>query len=264
MLETPGHRLVAALCKSITVFGPEKESLKCRSPSHVLLRSRAMFPDGTGGWRLPLHPFSGVAFMSATDVKNSSRGQIRSDMRRRRRSLSTVQRAAAARAMLAHLQSVLRLRRGLRIAVYLPVRGEMDTRALIELARARGCRVYVPVVRGKRKVLCFTALEPPLRDNRFGIPEPLFNPRRCIDARHLDVALLPLLAFGAHGERLGSGAGYYDQTFAFLRRRGVWRKPRLIGLAYSWQACATLESEAWDVPLSAVATDRFALRFTRA
>jgi len=196
-------------------------------------------------------------------MSSPSRPVLRRDMRRRRRELTAAQRKAAARAALGHFRSIAHLRRGMRIAVYLSAGAELDTAPFIELARRRGCHLYAPVVRGDRRMLRFAGLEPPLRTNRFGILEPRFNPRRCIDARRLELVLVPLLAFGPNGERLGSGAGFYDQTFAFLRRRRAWRKPRLIGLAYHWQALPELSSEAWDVPLEAIATDRYALRFTR-
>lgn len=182
-------------------------------------------------------------------------------MRRRRRALTPAERARAAESALAHFQSLIHLRPGLKLAVYLSVNGEFDTAPLVELARRRGCRIYAPVLPPTGGRLRFVPLEPPLKTNRYGIPEPHFSPEKACDPRALDVVITPLVAFGPNGERLGSGAGYYDQTFAFLRRRRVWRKPRLIGLAYAWQQVEDLESEAWDVPLAAVVTDQGAVRF---
>jgi 5-formyltetrahydrofolate cyclo-ligase len=72
----------------------------------------------------------------------------------------------------------------------------------------------------------------------------------------LDLVLAPLVAFDAHGNRLGMGGGFYDRSFAYLLRHTRWLRPRLIGLAYDFQRQSRLPSQAWDVPLQAIATDQ--------
>jgi len=67
--------------------------------------------------------------------------------------------------------------------------------------------------------------------------------------------LLPLVAFDQQGERLGMGGGYYDRTFEFLRRSGL-NKPKLIGLAHDFQQVDAIPTEAWDVPLTAIVTNK--------
>ena len=62
-------------------------------------------------------------------------------------------------------------------------------------------------------------------------------------------------AFDARGARLGMGAGFYDRHFSFLLRRGAWRRPRLVGLAYGFQQVSRLPQEPWDVPLWGVVSD---------
>src|SRR5690606_28904822 len=91
------------------------------------------------------------------------------------------------------------------------------------------------------------------RSNRFGIPEP--HGARTLGARWLDLVFTPLVAFDAHGMRLGMGAGFYDRAFAFRRWRTVWRGPRLVGLAYSFQQAARIEAAPHDVLLDAVVTE---------
>src|SRR5688500_16214530 len=195
----------------------------------------------------------------------NAREALRREMRRRRRALSPEERRHAALAALRRFKSFVKLRRGMRIAVYLAADAELDTAPFIHHAQQHGCEIYVPVIHryprranpGKTSVaMWFLPLQGPLRRNRYGIPEPLHDAQRRIDPRWLDIVLTPLVAFGPHGERLGSGAGFYDQTFSFLRRRHAWKKPRLIGLGYCWQARDGLANEAWDVPLSAIVTDR--------
>ena len=153
------------------------------------------------------------------------------------------------------------LRPGVRIGIYLSVRGELDTGPIIELARRRGCKLFVPIIDQPRHGdLRFGALTGALHANRVGILEPRQR-HKAVSGRSLDIVLVPIVAFGPRGERLGTGGGYYDRAFAYLRHRAVWSKPRLVGLAYHWQRTDELTSRHWDVPLTAVITDRGVVRF---
>jgi 5-formyltetrahydrofolate cyclo-ligase len=180
-------------------------------------------------------------------------------MRRRRSSLSQQERDAfgACLAQVAVRESLIRNSR--RIAVYLPVNGEIDPRPLMDRLRSMGKELYLPaLINFLDRRLWFSAYTPgePLVSNRFGIPEPKSTPLRCIRSVSLDLVLMPLVAFDANGHRLGMGGGYYDRSFAFIKRRHHWRKPRLVGLAYEFQRLPLIDSESWDVPLDAVATER--------
>jgi 5-formyltetrahydrofolate cyclo-ligase len=150
----------------------------------------------------------------------------------------------------------------MRVGVYLAVRGELDTAPIIALARRHGCRVFVPLVRSHRGgVMWFVPLSARLRDSRFGTPEPQTGRHTPVPARWLDLVFVPLVAFGASGERLGSGAGFFDRAFAYLHARRAWCKPSLVGLAYHWQRVDALPAQPWDVPLAAVVTDTGITRF---
>ena len=67
--------------------------------------------------------------------------------------------------------------------------------------------------------------------------------------------VLPLLAFDGRGNRLGTGGGWYDTTFSFLREQPRPARPLLVGVAYAFQQVDALPAESWDVPLDYVATD---------
>lgn len=142
------------------------------------------------------------------------------------------------------------------IAAYIAADGEMDPRPLIENLWSLGKAVYLPVlVPFTRNRLWFARYSPETRlvTNRFGIPEP--DRAELISAAALDLVLTPLVAFDLAGHRIGMGGGFYDRSFAFLRERRHWRKPRLLGIAYSFQQQATITAAPWDVPLDAIATE---------
>jgi 5-formyltetrahydrofolate cyclo-ligase len=181
------------------------------------------------------------------------RKALRAEMRARRRGLPAWRQRRAAAALATVVMRQPEVRRAARIACYLPADGEIDPLPLMARLRARGKQTLLPVIddTGRLRFRRFPA--PRLRHNRFGIAEPQGAD---VAARQLDLVLLPLVAFDRRGGRLGMGGGYYDRTFAFRRRgRIAARGPRLIGLAHRFQAVPRLPLAAWDVPLTAVATD---------
>ena len=191
------------------------------------------------------------------------RDELRRRMRGARRGLSAeVRRAAAERAAeLAAATSHYRDAR--RIAVYIAVDGELDPEPLAARARAAGKEVLLPVLgpRDDEPMHFLPYLSgAPLRPNRFRIPEPLPEAGAPRTAAELDLVLAPLVAFGARGERLGMGAGFYDRSFAFLKSTRVPR-PVLLGYAYECQQVDGFESEPWDVPLAGVVTEQQFHRF---
>ncbi len=74
---------------------------------------------------------------------------------------------------------------------------------------------------------------------------------------------MPLVGFDSCGHRLGMGAGFYDRALRpRLDRTQSFRRPRLIGIAYSVQQVERLEPAPWDVALDLVVTERGILRCT--
>jgi 5-formyltetrahydrofolate cyclo-ligase len=172
-------------------------------------------------------------------------------MRMRRRSMAPVRRQLATRAILRHLRSLPAYRRARRIALYWPADGEPDVRALATHARMHGKELYLPVVaHGGAMSFAPWRRATRLRQNRYGIPEPVGGRQR-VSASRLDLIIIPLVAFDAHGNRLGMGGGYYDRALAARRHR-----PSLIGIAFSLQQAPAVPVEPWDVPLDAVITER--------
>jgi 5-formyltetrahydrofolate cyclo-ligase len=198
-----------------------------------------------------------------SDPLRAARRALRSEYRARRRAIPPAERAAAA-ASAARLLAAARLPRpGSSIAAYVPNDGEFDPAPLLELARRRGCRVYMPVLTRRRTALAFGPLDAPApawRRNRYGILEPSGVPALLRRPHDVDLVLVPLVAFDAHGRRLGMGAGYYDRAFAFLLRRTAWRRPRLLGLAFDAQQADSIADQPWDVPLWGVLTESRLLR----
>lgn len=171
-----------------------------------------------------------------------------------RAQVSAADRQRASEAIAALVVELSSVRAATRLALYRPVRGEIDVDALARWAWQSGRRVYLPVTTPPRS-MTFARWRPgdQLVVSRFGIDEP--RPSATSVAPHrLDVVVVPLVAFDRAGTRLGHGAGYYDATFAF-RAAARRRKPLLVGVAHVFQEVERLERRPWDVPLDLVVTE---------
>ena len=183
---------------------------------------------------------------------------LRKMLRRRRNALDRAQQAQAADDLAAQLQSLPAFRRSESIALYLASDGEIDPGRALDWSLAHGKRCYAPVIiAAKKNALRFAEItaHTQFHDNRFGIAEPLVDTEQLIDAPELDLALLPLVGFDRHGNRIGMGGGFYDTTFAY-KKTNPNKSPRLVGLAHEMQRVEKIDAENWDIPITAVVTDR--------
>lgn len=141
---------------------------------------------------------------------------------------------------------------------YLPIRGELDPRPLMQALIERGHRGALPVVVGQGEPLLFRRWAPgqPLIEDAFGVSIPME------DAEVVSPMLLivPLLAFDPAGFRLGYGGGYYDRTLAVLRAADG--PVTAVGFAYAAQEVNDLPRHAGDQRLDCIVTEREVRRFT--
>ena len=184
---------------------------------------------------------------------------LRQQLRRARSRLSDGERSAAATAAVRRVLQAPRFRHAERVAAYVGSKGEIDPMPLLEAAAALNKACYLPVLHPfRRGELWFYRWRPgdPLVCNRFAIPEPIPRKSHLIAARRLDLVIVPLLGFDARCHRLGMGGGYYDRSFAFVRRLQIARRPFLLGFAFEVQRVESLPTQPWDITLDGVVTER--------
>lgn len=170
-------------------------------------------------------------------------------------------RFAVRRALRQALRAGLFLK-GRRWSFYLPVNDEFDVLPLLNQALHMGKDCFLPITAHRiAQPLRFARLDGRhgLTHNRYGIVEP--HAHELMNARWLDVMLLPLVGFDRQGRRLGMGGGYYDATLAYLRSRRRWRRPLLVGVAYACQELPEVPTEPWDVRLDMLLTENGLVRF---
>ncbi len=182
----------------------------------------------------------------------------------RRRNLNEKTQVEAGLSVLAQFKKNRRFYSAKRIAVYLPNEGELPLSAIIQMLWCKKKTCLLPVIfnQHKRKIH-FATYQKDTRFsiNQYGIFEPVVSPKKRIHSLGLDLVLMPLVAFDAKGNRLGMGGGYYDRSFAFLKRRSHWKKPFLMGVAYDFQEVDELVSDPWDVPLDGIITPTRLIHF---
>jgi len=181
---------------------------------------------------------------------------LRKQMRTQRRAFGSAEhrhRSSLAAKAVAGLPT---FRAGKRIAMYLPFDRETDTAALIDAARRRGVRVFVPVIVDRRhaRIRFYPLGRRPTRSGVFGISVPS-RLTRAVPPRWLNLIVIPLVGVDSGGRRLGMGGGFYDRALQFRRHRGHWPGPRLVGLAFDCQRTDMKFADAWDVTLDSLATE---------
>lgn len=136
-----------------------------------------------------------------------------------------------------------------RVACYVSVNNEVDTKTLIRVALRDGKRVGVPIAR-QDGVMDFQAIAGlnELRTAHYGLREPAPNPNAILPPHTIDSILIPGIAFDRYGHRIGSGKGYYDR---FLTRTKAAR----IGLAYAFQIIDRVPAEPHDVKMDFIVTE---------
>ncbi|MBV6871255.1 5-formyltetrahydrofolate cyclo-ligase [Xanthomonas euvesicatoria] len=181
------------------------------------------------------------------------RDALRQQLRAHRRSLPAAQRLAAADALAQRLLALPFAPQQGAVAGYWAMDGEIALHRW-QLTLPAGVRYCLPVLDGR--VLRFAPWRPgqPLASNRYGIPEPDVARADTLAPEEMALVVTPLTGFDAACRRLGMGGGWYDRSFAFRHRQAP--PPWLVGAGFAAQQVPALPSEAWDVAVDAICTER--------
>jgi 5-formyltetrahydrofolate cyclo-ligase len=183
-----------------------------------------------------------------------ARAALRRQLRATRSAIPTVDRHAAATALVRHLRRAGWLAPGARIGLYAALRDEFDLAPLIRAAHEAQCQVYLPRITSERaRTMRFVRPTGAFVRNRYGIAEPVGHATS--PARFLHLILLPTLGVDAAGARLGYGGGFYDKALAYRRVRRTWRGPQLVAVAFDAQRVPHIPTEPHDIRVDAVATE---------
>lgn len=144
------------------------------------------------------------------DISHASlRQQLRRLIRQRRRALTAEQQRQFSRQAADRMMTYPPVVAAQTVALFLSFDGELDTSPLIDRLWQAGKQVCLPRLHPcSRGQLLFLRYHPgsTLIRNRFAIAEPRLDVRDVVPLSHIDVLVVPLVAFDAAGQRLGMGA----------------------------------------------------------
>lgn len=185
--------------------------------------------------------------MLSEDVQKVS---IRQTMMQRRASLSSDQVASLSVAIADRFLDVPELEQIESIALYAPIRNEVETKGLFSHLSSQK-RVLYPRVKGERLEFVPVRSLADLSQGSYGVLEPEEGDQE--DLGEIGAVVLPGVAFDLRGERIGFGKGFYDRTLAHYR--GV-----KIGLGYDFQVLPEIPRDDHDVFCHLVITEKRTVR----
>lgn len=136
------------------------------------------------------------------------------------------------------------------VALFWPIRGEIDPISLCETVRARSGLVVLPAIVANDIVFRIFDDAGNLEAGDLGTRQPPADAREALP----DLIVGPLAAFDRTGGRIGYGGGFYDRFVARLRASN--HPFRFVGVAFACQEADAVPQANGDEPLDAVATER--------
>ncbi len=159
--------------------------------------------------------------------------------------------------------------RGKKWALYQALPSELSLLGLEKQLLDEGVRLFFPRIRDRAgrelefveiapdQVLAAENAKQAWQAGHYGIREP--HPSLPgVEGGELDLIVVPGVAFGRQGERIGMGGGFYDRFLARVP------EPVRLGLAFDFQLQERLDQNPWDQPMDWIVTERREVRGPRA
>lgn len=132
------------------------------------------------------------------------------------------------------------------VGITMPMKIEFQLDAVVAEARKVGKKLFVPVTMPD-KTLVYVEWndQTTFKRTSYGVLEPVIDPEHPIlEAKDLDLIIVPGLLYSTKGDRIGFGGGYYDRTLQQVENY------KIISLAYHTQITDVVdwpvyESDMW-------------------
>lgn len=180
----------------------------------------------------------------------TAKSRVRAAVIAARRAMPAPQRAAAGTQLTAAVLSLPEVAAARTVALYLSIGTEPATTELLDVLRSRDVTVLLPVVLDDLDLdWAIYAGRDHLSPARRGLWHPTTPPLGVDAVSGADVLLVPALAVGADGTRLGQGGGCYDRALA----RVPAGRP-VVALLYDGELLPAVPAEAHDRRVTMVVT----------
>lgn len=187
--------------------------------------------------------------------------ELRDRMKRVRRALGDENRAARSLAIASLVTAMPEWKAARTVALFVPMRTEIDVGLLERAARVEGKRVAAPRMLQEPDGTLELELRAweegvePVESGKMVREPPADAPR--VDPADVDLVLVPGLAFDERGARIGYGAGLYDR----LLPKCV--KAKRVGVAHDFQLLAEIPEGPTDERVDAIVTNTRTCRVER-
>jgi 5-formyltetrahydrofolate cyclo-ligase len=189
--------------------------------------------------------------MMDADAIRLAKDRMRKELMELRRQVPQEYSDAAAQSVWKTLQALPAYLAAKNVSAMASFKGEIEAFPILDGTLKAGKRLFRPRVSEDRSGITFHEVTD-LKDlvpGTFGILEP--PPGKPLPPEKLDLVLMPGLAFSPRGQRLGFGAGYYDQVIPRLREGAL-----AVGLCFSFQVLDPVPCAPHDVPVHALLTEK--------
>ncbi|MDD5336951.1 MAG: 5-formyltetrahydrofolate cyclo-ligase [Candidatus ainarchaeum sp.] len=133
------------------------------------------------------------------------------------------------------------------VGFYYPLKGEIDTRKMMEKAGIFGKTIYLPRILEGGICFCEFRGEAFLEKSKNGVMEPVGG-----EEGKPEVLIVPGLAFDLEKHRLGFGKGGYDRYLSDSSAVSI-------GLCYKWQVLDKLPREKHDVQMDKIIAEEWVI-----
>lgn len=179
------------------------------------------------------------------------RERVRTETRHRREALTSEERTRLSQRIVDFTAHWIQRQGFDSVMLYLSMRSEVETTGLLEELLNSGKQVCAPVVDTEQLELIprrIQNLKAELVRHPYGMLEPN---ETCpiFPTEHLQLIVVPGIAFDRNGYRLGYGKGFYDR---FLTKCSY---AVAVGLAYEIQLVENTFPQTWDVPVQHIFTE---------
>lgn len=182
-----------------------------------------------------------------------AKAALRARMAQERRSLAIAERARLAAEAESRLFALPLLRGSLTVMLFDSFDAEIPTGSILNRLRREDHRVLLPFLNGSVMEAAEVRTHVKLHRTPYGPREPAH--KAPVPPEEIDVVMVPGLAFGRDGYRVGYGRGHYDRFLVRLRPDAA-----RVGLAYHFQLVERVPHGPGDQPIDAIVTDRQTVR----
>ncbi len=194
----------------------------------------------------------------ALDAVGREKRALHAQLRERRRTMPSTQRAEADAAIGRHLVQLAGDLGSRSIAAYLSTPDEPGTRGFLAWACERGIRVLLPVSR-EDGLLDWAPYDGNDEDvDLLGMPTPTSELLGPIAINSVDLIVVPAAAVDRTGMRMGWGRGYFDRTLGSMEAC-----PPVYAVIFDDELVETVPSERHDRPVDGVVTPSGIVTFDR-